>query len=377
MIGSFINVLVARLPYEKSVIWPSSRCFSCYRQIRITDNIPIFGYLRLGGRCRYCRAPFSARYMWVELGTGATFLALFLAEVVFDWFHLGPGVKYDYRGFDGGAPSARALAVLAYHALFLAALIAAAVVDAEHRIIPTAITYPTLVVGVIGGALMPWPWPHPATAAAALPEGVPWFLDVTIGKIPAGVQPWPFWGPTLDFAKPGSWQLGLLDSVFGALVGSLVVRATKWTFETGLGREAMGMGDADLLMMAGAFLGWQIAVLSLFIGAFAAILLKILEAFFRLEPEAPAAPSATPPAAPVALPAGGQPDARELPFGPGLALGVVGTWFAWPWIGPRLQFPYFDATSMLVFVVVMGVGLLAAALFLRRPVETAPAPVAK
>jgi leader peptidase (prepilin peptidase)/N-methyltransferase len=373
MIGSFINVLVARLPYEKSVIWPSSRCFSCYRKIRFTDNIPILGYLRLGGKCRYCHEPFSARYLWVEVGTGCAFLALFLTEVVFDRFHL-PGVKYDHRAFDGAVPSGRALAVFAYHAVLLAALIAAAVVDAEHRIIPTPITYTALAVGVIGGALMPWPWPHPPTAVNAIPP-VPWFLEETTGKIPAGVQPWPFWGPTFDFAPPGSWKLGLLTAVFGALVGSLVVRATKWLFETGLGREAMGLGDADLLMMAGAFLGWQIAILSLFIGAFCAILLKLLEAFLREEP-APVATSgaAGPPAAPAGPPVGGTPDARELPFGPGLALGVVVTWFAWPWLGPKLQFPYFDATSMGVFVAVMGVGLLASALFLRRPAETEPAP---
>ncbi len=372
MVGSFVNVLVARLPFEKSVVWPGSRCFSCYRPIRLTDNIPILGYLRLGGKCRYCRAPFSSRYMWVELGTGGAFLALFLFEVVFDRLHLGAGVKWDFRAFGAGAPSAKAVGVFAYHAVLLAALIASAVVDAEHRIIPTQITYPALAVGVIGGALMPWPWPHPAAAAGALQPGVPWFLDTTIGKIPTGTQPWPFWGPTFDFAPPGSWKLGLLTAAFGALVGSLVVRATKATFEAGLGREAMGLGDADLLMMAGAFLGWQIAVLSLFVGAFAAILLKLLEAFLKADDAPAAAGGAAAAASPPVV--GGAADGRELPFGPGLALGVVVAWLAWPWLGPRLQFPYFDATSMLVFVVVMGVGLLAAALFLRRPADPAPVP---
>jgi leader peptidase (prepilin peptidase)/N-methyltransferase len=369
MIGSFINVLVARLPFEKSVLWPSSRCFKCYRPIRFTDNIPILGYLRLGGKCRYCHEPFSARYLWVEIGTGAAFLALFLAEVVFDRFHL-PGVVYDHRGFGGATPSGRALLLFGYHAVLLSALIAAAVVDAEHRIIPTPITYTALAVGVIGGALMPWPWPHPASAVAqALPPAVTsWIHPDYIGKIPTGVQPWPFWGPTFDFAPPGSWKLGLLNSVLGALIGSLVVRATKWTFETGLGREAMGLGDADLLMMAGAFLGWQIAVLSLFVGAFAAILLKALEAV--LKPDAPPAL----PGAPTGTPVTGEPDARELPFGPGLALGVVVSWFAWPWLAPKLQSPFFDALAMGVLVVVMGVGLLAASLFLRRPDEPAPAP---
>src|SRR5258707_193192 len=107
MVGSFINVLVARLPYEKSIVWPSSRCFSCYRKVRLTDNIPIIGYLRLGGKCRFCAAPFSARYLWVEVGTGLAFLALFVAEVIFNWHGL-PGVKYDHLGLDGGIPTLRA-----------------------------------------------------------------------------------------------------------------------------------------------------------------------------------------------------------------------------------------------------------------------------
>jgi leader peptidase (prepilin peptidase)/N-methyltransferase len=369
MIGSFINVLVARLPYEKSVIWPSSRCFNCYRAIRLTDNLPIIGYLRLGGKCRFCGAPFSSRYLWVEIGTGVAFLALFFAEVVVNWFNL-PGVKYDYRAIDNTAPSARALELFAYHAFLLAALIAAAVVDAEHRIIPAPITYTGLAVGVIGGALMPWPWPHPPQAADALPGNASWILQEFVGKIPTGAQPWPFWGPTFEFAPPGSWKLGLLNSVLGALVGSLLVRITKWLFETGFGREALGLGDADLLMMTGAFLGWQVPLVALGVGAFAALGLKVLEAFLREkedQPPVPPAPAGTPVSGP-------QTDARELPFGPGLAIGVVVTWFAWPKLGPRLQNPFFDALTMGILVALMSILLLAAALMMRRPVaEPAPA----
>ncbi|MBN9118360.1 MAG: prepilin peptidase [Planctomycetes bacterium] len=357
MVGSFLNVLVARLPYEKSIVWPSSRCFACYKKIRMRDNVPVLGYLLLGGKCRHCGAPFSSRYMWVEIGTGLAFLALFLGEIVFDWFGL-PGVKFTPLGPEG-VPSWRALALFAYHALLLSGLIAAAVVDAEHRIIPTQITYTVMAVGVLGGALMPWPWPHPASAAPVLPAHVPiWTNPDFPVAVPLGVQPWPFWGPTFAFAPPGSWQLGLLTSVFGALVGSLVVRAVKWLFETGFGREALGLGDADLLMMAGAFLGWQIPVMALFVGSFAALVLKLIEFAFRSEAPAPSG-----------TPVSGPPEARELPFGPGLAIGVVVTWFAWPWLGPRLQFPFFDGTMMGILCGVMAVGLLAAALLLRRPAE--------
>jgi len=362
MVGSFINVLVARLPYEKSVVWPSSRCFACFRPVRALDNVPVLGYLRLGGKCRHCAAPFAARYMWVELGTGLAFLALFLAEVVFDRFAL-PGVKYHFRGYQYATPSLAVLGLFVYHAVLLSALIAAAVVDLEHRVIPTQITYPALAVGIIGGALMPWPWPHPEAAVNAIPAGMPWYAEQTAGKVPLGVQLWPFWGPTFDFAPPGSWQMGLMNSVLGALIASLVVRATKWLFETGFGREALGLGDADLLMMSGAFLGWQIPVLALFVGSFVSLILKALE-------YALGAKDAPPASGPLGTPVTGSPEARELPFGPGLAIGVAITWFAWPWLGPRLQFPFFDETAMGLFVGIMCVGLLAAALMLRRPVES-------
>jgi leader peptidase (prepilin peptidase) / N-methyltransferase len=368
MIGSFLNVLIARLPYEKSILWPGSRCFACYRPIRFTDNVPILGYLRLGGKCRYCKTPYSARYLWIEVGTGLALLALFLAEVVFNWFGM-PGVKFDPLGPGGaaaGAPSWAALALFGYHAVLVCGLIAAAVIDAEHRIIPTEITYTAMAIGILGGVLMPWPWPHPAAAGVPpLPTHVNiWTHPDFPAAVPLGVQPWPYWGPTPGFTPLGSWKLGLLNSVLGALVGSLVVRAVKWLFETGLGREALGLGDADLLMMTGAFLGWQIPVMALFIGSFAALILKVIEIALRPRSKAP-----------TGTPVSGPPEARELPFGPGLAIGVVVTWFAWPWLGPHLQFPFFDGLMMGILGGVMAVGLLAAALFMRRPVEE-PTPAA-
>ena len=366
VVGSFLNVLIARLPYEKSIVWPSSRCFNCYRRIRPLDNLPIIGYLRLRGRCRHCGVAYSRRYLWVEVGTGLAFLGLFAVEVLAN----GPGIAVNNVNFFAMNmvwPPGRFWAMFAYHAFLLSALIAAAVIDAEHRIIPPLIPYTGVAVGVIGAAFMPWPWPNPAQAGIVIPPppltpDAPWSLPELWGKIPAGVQPWPFWGPTFAFAPPGSCQLGLLNSLIGALVGSLIVRAIKWLFETGFGREALGLGDADLMMMAGAFLGWQIAAFSLFAGAVMAIALKILTGLLsgREEPAPAAKPGTLVP-----------PDAnpRELPFGPGLALGIVVTWFAWPWLGPRVQFPFFDHIAMGLAVGIMCVGMLAAGLLLRRPEE--------
>ena len=191
------------------------------------------------------------------------------------------------------------------------------------------------------------------------------------GKIPIGVQTWPFWGPTFKFAPPGSIQLGLLNGFLGALAGSLVVRLVRWLFQLGFNREALGMGDADLLMMAGAFLGWQIAVLSLFVGAVTALVLRILGMLIADESEPT---SEGPPAGTGERVAEEQSvqDAREMPFGPGLALGVVVTWLTWPWLGPRVQFVFFDTISFGLSAFVMCVGLVAAGLLLRRPEEKPP-----
>ncbi len=346
MVGSFLNVVVARLPFEKSLLWPGSRCFTCLQPILLRDNLPILGYLRLRGKCRSCGTRFSSRYLWVELGTGLAFLALFIFEIVRP-IHALPGIRFDPIT---SMPTSAAIGLFIYHACFASLLIAAAVVDAEHRIIPPLIPYTGAIIGIIGGVLMPWPWPYPANVVAAMPQGIPWILQT---RIDVAVQPWPFWGPLFEFAPPGSWKLGLLNALIGALAGSLIVRWVKWLFEVGFGREALGLGDADLLFMAGAFLGWQPAVMSLFVGAFAALFVCKLPALLVNFVK-------------------GQPTERELPFGPGLAVGIAICWLAWPWLGTRLQPIFFDWPTLAVTVGVVSVGMLAAGLLLRRP-EEAPA----
>ncbi|HEY2910068.1 MAG TPA: hypothetical protein VGI99_07465, partial [Gemmataceae bacterium] len=104
---------------------------------------------------------------------------------------------------------------------------------------------------------------------------------------------------------------------------------------------------------AGAFLGWQPAVMSLFVGAFAALFVFKLPALLVNFVK-------------------GQPTERELPFGPGLAVGIAICWLAWPWLGTRLQPVFFDWPTLAVTVGVVSVGMLAAGLLLRRP-EEAPA----
>lgn len=351
-IGSFLNVLIARLPHEKSVLWPGSRCFACLRPIRFADNLPIVGYLRLGGRCRFCRTSFSARYMWVELFTGLAFLGLYLVEVAANW-HAIPGLR---TGWVGGMPPLAGWLYFAAHAFLLAMLIACAVIDAEYRIIPIQTTYTATLVGLAVSALFPWPWPSSPTNPAEYPAAVlnagPWSRPAVMGKIPTGVALWPAWEPP-TWAPPGSWQLGLLTGLVGAAAGMFVIRALKFVFEYGFGQEALGLGDADLLMMAGAFLGWQPVVLAVPVGAFVTLsVLPLLYLWAKI---------------------GGREFPRHIPFGPGLAAGVVVCWLGWPVLGELVRALFFEPVLLGFGTVGMFGMLLVAGLVLRRgePVEKA------
>ncbi|MGL4422536.1 MAG: prepilin peptidase, partial [Gemmataceae bacterium] len=79
-IGSFVNVAAYRLPFEKSIAWPDSRCMSCLQVLNKWDNLPLIGYLRTRGRCRNCGIGFSSRYFWVELAVGLIFVGIYWIE---------------------------------------------------------------------------------------------------------------------------------------------------------------------------------------------------------------------------------------------------------------------------------------------------------
>jgi leader peptidase (prepilin peptidase)/N-methyltransferase len=122
-VGSFLNVVIHRLPRGESLVHPRSRCPSCQTQIAGYDNIPIVSWLVLRGRCRHCGAAISARYPAVELITAVTFAAVILV-----------------RGFDDD---------LIVELPFVAALIALAGIDADHKLLPNKIVYPLAAWGVV------------------------------------------------------------------------------------------------------------------------------------------------------------------------------------------------------------------------------------
>lgn len=353
-VGSFLNVLIARLPFEKSIIWPNSRCFTCYQPIRMADNLPILGYLRLRGRCRACGTSFSPTYLWVELFTGFLFLAIFLVECVShttggpSWIEpwgYTPGLKFSYFLGSEAIPPLQVWAFWATHAFLVAALLASAVIDSRHQIIPTQITYVGTLVGLIASTLMPWPWPSIGVPLGPNADTMSWLLPNAVKTIPIGVMPWPFWGPLPDWAPPGSWQLGLTSSLVGAAFGMGMVRVIKFLFEIGIGKEALGLGDADLMMMVGAFLGWQVVFVAFFFGAIAALAMKIPLILWDVIRRRAISP--------------------ELAFGPGLAVGVGVTWLGWPWLGEYMRVLFEPIALGMVAVAMVG-GMLIAGLLLRR-----------
>ena len=94
-IGSFLNVVIYRLPRDKSLVTPPSSCPVCGKRIRFYDNIPLLSWVLLGRKCRYCKTPISARYFFVEALTGLVFTALF---VVYFYTDLRAGIA----SFGGG-----------------------------------------------------------------------------------------------------------------------------------------------------------------------------------------------------------------------------------------------------------------------------------
>jgi leader peptidase (prepilin peptidase)/N-methyltransferase len=278
MVGSLLNVCIYRMPLEKSLWWPGSRCSNCYQPVRKRDNIPLFSYWILRGKCRTCGAKFSIRYFLIELFTATLFAVTFYL-----YLNLRNAPADSVTPYQATTRIDLFLMWI-YHITFLSFLIVATFTDFDHREIPLRLTIPGTVIGIIGGTLGAWPWP----------------LHAIDPNLIGGMQTWPLWWPLSDIAawlQPGTWQVGLLTSVVGALVGTGVIRIIRALFSWAFEKEAMGLGDADLLMMIGAFMGWQAIIMVLGYAVFLGLIFVLITFLFR----------------------GG----HELPFGPALNGGAV------------------------------------------------------
>jgi len=143
-IGSFLNVVIYRMPRDKSLVTPPSSCPSCGKHIRFYDNIPLFSWLLLGRKCRYCRVPISPRYFFIELLTALVFLGLFIVYFYTD-------ERETVQPFLG-----RGWLIYLLHIILLSAFIAASAIDLEHWIIPLSICWLVTIAGLIGSAIGPY-----------------------------------------------------------------------------------------------------------------------------------------------------------------------------------------------------------------------------
>lgn len=158
VLGSFLNVVVYRVPRRESIVWPGSRCPRCGHDIRWYDNLPLVGWLVLRGRCRDCGAAISRRYPLIEGLTGALFLVAFIV--------------YGYQ--------ARAMLVGA----FLAVLVVITFIDIDHLLIPDRVVLPAAGAGLAAAiALRPSHWWEYAVAAI----GAALFLMVLVLAWPGGM----------------------------------------------------------------------------------------------------------------------------------------------------------------------------------------------
>ena len=194
LFGSFMNVCVARMPEDRSVVWPGSACPSCGTPIKGYDNVPVLAWFWLMGKCRACKAPISALYPLVEASFGVLTVLLF-RHVVRDiaWLDLPH------------------LAAVAWYGWLCFSILAMTLIDLRHKIIPDEFSIYSVPVGVGGAALL--------------------------GR--------------LGFTEAPTWQ----QSVVGALVGGGLLAAVIGGYWLWRREEGMGWGDVKLLAMFGAFLG--------------------------------------------------------------------------------------------------------------------------
>ena len=228
MVGSFLNVVIYRLPLMMETRWrrdccellelepekqeaplnlatPNSHCPQCKAPIKPWQNVPVLSYLLLGGKCRNCEVPISPRYPVVEVVTGLMTLTLAF------FFDLSPALL--------GA------------ALLTWSLIALTMIDIDHQLLPDDITLPLMWLGLVFN------------------------LDAT--------------------------YISLTDAVIGAIAGYLILWIIYHGFKLITGKEGMGYGDFKLLAALGAWLGWQmlpeIILLSSLVGAISGIALMVIK----------------------------------------------------------------------------------------------------
>lgn len=218
VVGSFLNVVICRLPRGESLVRPGSRCPHCGAGVRPQHNVPILGYLWLRGHCRDCRAPISARYPAVEALTALLSVAA--------WLRFGP------------------TAAFAAHFALFAGLVAVTFIDFDHRIIPDSLSLGGVAVGFCASFVTPLGW-QGSLHGAALGGGS--LLAVALGYYAVTRREGMGLGDVKLLAAIGAflgWQAVLFTIFASSVVGAVV----------GLSVTVLRRGDLRLELPFGPFL---------------------------------------------------------------------------------------------------------------------------
>ena len=201
-VGSFLNVCIDRLPQNKSIAFPPSHCEACQHKLAAKDLIPVFSYLRLRGRCRYCGASVPRRLFWVELATGVVFALL-------AWHY-------------GLSP---ALGIMAFYACLFIIIF---VIDLEHGLILNKVVYPSLVVALLL-ALLPRPWLTQwivaGIANAAIGGAIGFVLFLLIAIVSRGGMGWGDVKLAALIGLATGFPLVFLSILMAAILGGIVAVA--------------------------------------------------------------------------------------------------------------------------------------------------------
>ena len=224
VIGSFLNVCISRIPEGVSIVSPGSRCPRCLKPIKPYDNIPVFGWLLLRGKCRNCALPISPMYPLVEFSTGLIFVLT-------------------YYEFDISLLTLKWL-------IFSCLIIVLVVTDFRVRLLPDLVNFPGLAMGLV--------------LAFRVPIG-----DSTAGMLffLLGFRSFPFQTELL---------FNVLNAVLGALVGSMLLWGAAALYKLVRKRDGMGMGDVKMMAMVGAFLGPRGAFLTILLGTLLGSVIGVL-----------------------------------------------------------------------------------------------------
>jgi leader peptidase (prepilin peptidase)/N-methyltransferase len=218
VVGSFLNVCIYRLPLKRSIVWPASRCTACERPLDWYENIPVFAWLALGGRCRTCKTAISPMYPIIELITGALFVGAYLLY--------------------GVTP------LMFVRVAFGCAMIVLFVIDLQHHILPNVITVTGVPIGFALSVFLPPGWKE-SLIGLLIGGGVLFVIGEAYYRL-RKVDGLGF-GDVKMLAMIGAflgWRLTMVTLIIASLTGSLV----------GVTMIATGRGDMKSMLPFGTFL---------------------------------------------------------------------------------------------------------------------------